>query len=165
QPARVPFPVRRPALNGALALLLLALPLALLPGFRQRWWRDAPPVLSPDTPVAAAEWLAAHPELPGPMWNDLAFSSYLIYALPERPVWIDTRFELYPLAQWHRYRRIAEAAPDWSFLLEEEGISLVMLNPAVEENLRLALENAPGWQKVYQDGTAVIFIRATAERS
>ena len=164
-PERAVASSRRPTLNGSLALLLVTLPLALLPGFRNRWWRDAPPVLSPDTPVTAAEWLAAHPELPGPLWNDLAFSSYLIYALPERPVWIDTRFELYPLEQWRRYRRIAGAAPDWSLLLEEEGISLVMLNPAVEENLRAALGESPGWRMVYQDETAVIFVRATAERS
>ncbi|MFQ5578287.1 MAG: hypothetical protein ACE5G8_15000, partial [Anaerolineae bacterium] len=152
-----------PALNGAIFLLLLALPLALLPGLRSRWWRAAPPVLSPNTPVEATAWLARHPELPGPLWSDLAFSSYLIYALPRRPVWIDTRFELYPLEQWQQYVEIAGAGPEWPALLQGEGIGLAMIDPAVQSRLRLALERSPEWCGVYRDGRALIFARRAAQ--
>ncbi len=148
-----------PALNGLLLLMLLALPLTLLPGVRERWWQQSLPVLSPNTPVQATEWLATHPELPGPLWSDLAFSSYLIYALPERPVWIDTRFELFPLEHWEQYRHIAQARFDWEYLLTQNGIRLLLLDPKREPALVQAVGQSLGWAEVYRDTTAVIFTR------
>ena len=85
-----------PAINLALGLILTLLPLALLPGLREKWWKRAP-APTENTPVAATEWLAAHPGLPGPLWSEIGFSSYLEFALPERPTWIDTRFEVFPV--------------------------------------------------------------------
>jgi len=148
-----------PALNAAFLAMFIVLPLALLPGIREKWWADAPPVLSADTPVAAVEWLAAHPELPDGLWNDLAFSSYLIFALPQRPVWIDTRFELYPPAQWKTYRAIADAVSDWDARLDAAEISVLMLNPAATPKLVSAVESSSDWQKVYGDDTAQIYVK------
>lgn len=149
----------RPSANAALLAILLALSLACLPGVRQRWWPAGPPVFAPDTPVEAAAWLKSHPRLPGRLWADLTFSSYLVYALPERPVWIDTRFELYPPAQWERYLAIAEAAPGWEQALEKEGISLVMASVGRQPRLVAALEGSPAWREEYADGLAAIFSR------
>ncbi len=150
-----------PALNAAFLAMFIGLPLALLPGVRARWWADAPPVLSVDTPVAAVDWLVAHPDLPDGLWSDLAFSSYLIFALPQRPVWIDTRFELYPPAQWKTYRAIADARPDWAARLNAAGISALMLNPAATPKLVTAVENSSRWQHVYRDGVARIYVKVT----
>ena len=149
-----------PTLNKAIALMLLLLPLTLLPGVREHWWPDAPPALAPNTPVEATAWLTAHPELPGPLWSDIAFSSYLTYALPEHPVWIDTRFELFPLEQWKRYIAIVEAAPNWQDLLAEEGIDLLMIDPRAQSRLYKALQHSPEWSNCYQDETAAIFTRS-----
>ncbi len=146
-----------PALNGAFLALFIILPLTLLPNVRAGWWADAPPALSSDTPVAATQWLADHPELPGELWSDLTFSSYLIFALPERPVWIDTRFELYPLSQWEDYRAIAAARSGWESRLDAAGVSLLMLNPAATPDLIAAAAQSPRWQEVYRDDTAIIF--------
>ena len=146
-----------PVVDLVFASILLLLPLLALPGLRETWWGQAPPVLSPDTPVEAAAWLQTQPQLPGPMWHDLVFSSYLIYALPERPVWIDTRFELYPLQHWERYIAIAEAAPGWQTSLDEDKIELLFLSPARQPNLVTTLQGSPVWQKVYSDDTATIF--------
>ncbi len=146
-----------PALNGAFLALFVILPLMFLPGVRAGWWVDAPPVLSPDTPVAAAQWLADHPELPAGLWHDLAFSSYLIFALPERPVWIDTRFELYPLSQWDDYRAIAAARADWAARLDATGVGVLMLNPVATPELVAAVAQSPRWREVYRDDTAIIF--------
>jgi len=148
-----------PLLNGAIVLLLLLMLLALLPGLRERWWHQSPPVLSSNTPVEAVAWLATHPELAGNLWSDLAFSSYLIYALPERPVWIDTRFELYPLDNWQKYEEIAQAAPGLSGLLAEDNINLLLIDPAAQPRLLVALQESPAWCPRYRDKAAAIFIR------
>ncbi len=150
-----------PALNAAFLAMFIVLPLALMPDVRTRWWADAPPVLSPDTPVAAVEWLAVHPEVPRKMWSDLAFSSYLIFALPQRPVWIDTRFELYPPEQWETYRAIADARANWAARLDAAGISALMLNPTATPKLVLAVESSSGWQEVYRDDTARIYVKVS----
>jgi hypothetical protein len=148
-----------PVLDWSIFLLLIIMPLALLPGLRERWWTESPPVLSSTTPVEATFWLANHPDLPGQLWSDLAFSSYLIYALPTRPVWNDTRFELYPLEQWEHYIEIAEAAPNWQALLEADEVNLLMIDPQAEERLMTALIDSPAWTEEYRDKTAVIFSR------
>ncbi|MEW6239723.1 MAG: hypothetical protein AB1564_02815 [Chloroflexota bacterium] len=147
-------------LNLLLATTLLLLPLGLLPGVRENWWSAAPAPLSDDTPVAAAEWLTQHPELPGELWSNLVFSSYLIHALPERRVAIDTRLEmLYTSEDFDRYTRIARAEADWQSLLEADNINLLMVSVQSEPALITALQTSALWCEQYRDSTAVIFSR------
>jgi len=148
-----------PAVDIAFSLIVLLLPLALLPGWRQQWWTAAPPALKHNTPVAATDWLRTQPDLPGPLWGDLAFSSYLIYALPERPVWIDTRFELFPLSQWEDYVTIAAAKSGWETLLAQDAVRLLILDQQEQADLVQALASSVDWTEVYQDDTAIIFIK------
>jgi len=150
----------RPAPNLAIGILLLLLPLSLLPGVRQAWWKDAPPVLSETTPTEAARWLGAHPELPGPLFSELAFSSYLTAALPQRPVWIHTRFETFPPLQFTHYLEISGAVPDWQEQLDTEGINLLFLSLKDQPLLVKAAQRSTLWREVYRDDRAVIFVRA-----
>ena len=154
--------IKKPAMNVGLGVLLLILPLVAVPGFRDVFGLKSPAVISPDTPIAATTWLAEHPELPGPLWSDLTFSSYLIFALPSRPVWIDTRFEkAYPPALYDRFIQISRAAPDWQGLLDEEGINLLMISVKSEPWLLQAVEDSHQWCEQYRDATAVIFSRCS----
>ncbi len=87
------------------------------------------PPISPDTPVAATVWLSQHPELPGPLWSDLVFSSYLIFALPSRAVWIDTRFGMvYTPVEFAHYTVVADAQPGWQDVLDQSQINLLMFS-------------------------------------
>ncbi len=148
-----------PVLNYAIGVLLLLLPLAFLPSVRNLWWADAPAALSAETPVDAAAWLAEHPELPAPLWADLAYSSYLVYALPERPVWIDTRFEVYPPEHWERYKAISAGAWNWAELLDAERINLLMLSKSEQAELLLAVNKSENWHEVYSNERSIIFVR------
>ncbi|MGD0613114.1 MAG: hypothetical protein ABSB41_16570 [Anaerolineales bacterium] len=148
-----------PALSWVLAAIFLLLPLAFLPGFRQAWWRQAPPTME-DTPVKATAWLAAHPDLPGPLWSEIGFASYLEFALPSRPVWIDTRFEVFPVTQWQDYRDLTDATWDWEALLDGTGARILMVSVQYQPQLLDALRHANTWCEQYQDDVAVIFLRA-----
>ena len=157
-----PVQAGRPAVNYGLGVLLLALPFIAVPGVRDRLGLHSPPAVSPDTPVAATTWLAGHPELPGPLWSDLTFSSYLIFALPSRPVWVDTRFEkAYPASLYERFIQISRAAPGWQGVLDEEGINLLMLSVESEPWLLRAVEGSIQWCEEYRDTTAAIFSRCS----
>jgi len=157
-----PLQNEKPALNIFTACLLLLIPFALLPGFRDSWWPDAPRAYDSANPIAATEWLAAHPELEGPLFSDFSHASYLIFALPSRPVWIDTRFELYPPEQWKKYIAIATASLQWQKLLDDEGIQLVMLSTGGEPLLISAMQDSAQWCENYHDEDVFIFSRSSA---
>jgi hypothetical protein len=148
-----------PAMDIAISAIVLLFPLTLLPGIRDAWWADAPSALSTETPVGAVEWLKAHPETPDPLWAELAYSSYLVYALPQRPVWIDTRFEVYPPEHWERYKAINAARWDWETLLEEEGMQSLLLSKSEQVDLIQAVDFSNNWNEVYSDKTSVIFVK------
>ena len=149
-----------PVVNYVLGGVFVLLAMLLLPGIRSTYWESesAPPVYS-ETPVEAAEWIASHPELPGPLWADLAFSSYFVHALPERPVWIDTRFEVYPVEQWQAFKAIDSAAWNWQSLLDKTGAKLLVISRASQPDLLFALEKSPVWCEAYGDSLAVVFTR------
>lgn len=161
-------PIERinPAVNLLLGGVLILLPLALLPGVRDSWWPKAPsPYSLQNTPIAAAEWLRAHPELPGPLWGDYAFCGYLTFALPKRPSWIDSRFNAFPPEQWQQYQSISGAAPDWADQLDQEGINLLMLSVAGQPLLLTAVEASHNWCEQYRDPEAVVFSRSVPGQS
>jgi len=159
-----PLAVRLPALNYAFGIIILVIPLLALPFIREAIGMKAPPVVSPDTPIQATSWLADHPDLPGSLWSDMIFSSYLIYALPSRPVWIDTRFEIiYPPEQYELYSKISSSAQGWQKLFDEQDINLLMLSKFSQPVLIKAVRDSNEWCEVYQDSLAVIFTRRASQ--
>jgi hypothetical protein len=158
--AGAPFP----QFNYFVGVLVLILPLALLPGIREKWWKSSPPALTETTPVAAVEWLSGHPELPSPMWNDFVFSSYLIYALPSRPVYIDVRMHQagFTDAQYEDYRLIHASSAGWQSALDTDGINLLFLDLEEEAPLIDALDASPLWCLQYQDKVSVIYSRLSS---
>jgi len=152
----------KPGFNYILAGVFLLVPLISLPGIREAWWSDAPPVYNIKlTPIKAVEWLADHPDLPGPLWNDDAFGSYLIFALPSRPVWLDARYFVYPPDQMETHQKISTADPDWELLLDERKINLLVLSTEHQSRLIRAVEKSNIWCEQYRDKIAIIFSRCT----
>jgi len=147
----------KPFFNGIVFVLLLLLPLMLLPKIRGNWLADASSAYTHNTPIAAVAWLKLHPEVPGNLWVDLAMSVYIIYALPERPVWIDTRTNLFPMEQWSDYFRIVNVGYDWEAVLVRDKVKLLLLNPEEQPLLIQALTESPDWVSPYQDKYSIIF--------
>jgi hypothetical protein len=154
-----PVQVKTPTINLGLGTALLLMPLMLLPGFRENLTSETIPSIDPQTPIAATEWLSENPEFSGMMWNDVVFGSYLIYGLPARPVWMDTRFQIiYTPQQVEQYLFVQAAQPGWDSYLEENGINLLFLaktQPALVE----AVKNSSQWCEQYYDDVAFIFSR------
>jgi hypothetical protein len=149
-----------PTFNYALSALILLMPLMMLPGIRESWWKDSPaPYHEMTTPIAATEWLAAHPNLPGPLFAEYTFGSYLIFALPSRLMWIDNRFNAYPPEHWQKYQTIASAQYPWEKLLDVDKVNLLMLSLHTQKTLVAAVAASDVWCEQYRDQTAVIFLR------
>jgi len=118
-----------------------------------------------NTPIAATEWLAARPDLPGPLWSEIGFSSYLEFALQGRPVWIDTRFEVFPVEQWQSYKDITNASYNWHSLLDETGANLLMISVTQQPALLQAMDNQALWCEIYQDEGTVIYQRSPGSQT
>ena len=146
--------------NIVLACLLFPLSLLYLPGIRETWWPQAPSAYALDlTPMEAVEWLKKHPELPGPLWNDYAFGSYLAYAMPSRPVWVDSRFFPFSSGQMQEYVQVSEGSPIWNSVFRRERINLLVLSTKTQARLIELADASKDWCEQYRDQTAVIFSR------
>jgi hypothetical protein len=146
-----------PLINYSLSAIILLSTLIALPGVRERYLNGLEIPLYTATPVEAITWLKSHPELPGPAWADVNAASYMIFTLPERPVWIDPRFEVYPLSQWQEYTAIDVAAPQWQAVLDRYGINLLIA--AYGSQIQLAANKSSVWCEQYLDEQAAIYTR------
>jgi hypothetical protein len=113
--------------------------------------------LHKDTPVLAAEYLSNNPG--GNLFNDMGYGSYLIWALPEQKVFIDTRIELFPYELWLDYLLISRGTR-YSELLARYGADRLLLHHERQEELILSLKNDPGWVLEYQDATSSVWRKA-----
>lgn len=153
----------RVVVNYAVAVILLAGVVLALP-----WFKGVLPlpafkreVVSPDTPVVATEYLLAE-QLPGPLFNELGFGSYLIWAAhPAYPVFVDPRLELYPAPLWRDYLLISAGAPGWQEALDRYGANTLLVSPSTQAGLVTEADRSQAWRRVYQDPGAVIFVRAS----
>jgi hypothetical protein len=148
-----------PMLNGLLIGLLGLLLLLGLP-----WVKPAllPPsvgaLLAEDTPVAAVEHLRSAPTRPRHLFHAEAFGSYLIWAAPEQPVFIDTRIELYPYQQWLDYINLGQAN-NTAALLRKYDIDGVLLNKERQVGLVAALRADPTWMVQYEDAWSIYLFK------
>ena len=146
-----------PSLNYALGVLFLLMPLMLLPGVRESWWKDSARADPHDT-RAAADWLNQHRELPGPMSNDVVFGSYLIHATPTRPVAMDTRVRVIYAASRRGFSFCAVGSRSWRILLERRQGQFVDARPYATYTGEAAQNSGP-WCEQYHDNVARIFSR------
>ena len=148
-----------PRINTLIASMLFLVPLVFLPGVRDSWWEGAPEIYElTTTPLEAVEYLKSRDELPGPLWNDYAFGSYLEFALPSRPTWMDTRMYSFSQAQWEEYVRVTNAE-GWQEMFDREGVNLLLLSQAGQPDLVNAVSSSDVWCEEYRDEYAVIFSR------
>lgn len=115
-------------------------------------------VISAETPIAATQYLLDE-KLPAPIFHDMSFGSYLIWAAqPDYPVFVDGRIELYPLEIWQDYMAISSAQPGWEEKVLGYGVQTLFLSPVEQAGLAAAAQDSPLWQMVYRDAAAVIFV-------
>jgi hypothetical protein len=93
------------------------------------------------------------------MWNDFAFGSYLAFALPGRPTWLDTRFFVFPPEQMNEYQKISHGSREWDTLLQRSRINLLFLSVSGQSQLVENVASSADWCEQYRDKYAVIFSR------
>jgi hypothetical protein len=144
--------------RAATAILLALLPISLLlragsdpvTGASVRLARDAPEVLVEATRrhlPAGSQLLVYQP-----------FASWFEYSLPEDPVMVDSRIELFPEGVWSDYDVMIVARDGWDRVLDRYGIRGVVLPPVAV--LARELSRADGWRLITEGPAGSVFIRA-----
>lgn len=107
-------------------------------------------------PGAAIEYLQeAQPH--GLLFNSYNWGGYLIWRLPQYPVFVDGRTDLYDDELLREYLAIYTAGQGWQEKLEAHDVRLVL----VERDSPLAweMDRDEEWERVYHDAIASIFVR------
>jgi len=159
--ARAPF-AGSALLNGMLIGILAVLVVLALP-----WIKPAlglPPsvgaLILDETPVQAVAFLRAQPERPKHLFHTEAYGSYLIWAAPEQPVFVDTRIELYSYDQWRDYINLGQAN-NTAALIQKYAIDGMLLSSKYQQPLIDAIRADGGWIERYHDRQTSYFTRAS----
>jgi hypothetical protein len=161
-----PPAVRRnkPLLNTLVLGLLAILVCGSLPWLRpglpvpadRRTW-----VFAKETPIRATEVLCRLGDTVR-VFSDIGYSSYISWACPSIPVFMDTRFELYPAQMWEECLSISTGRYDWEATLAKYGVNVIFANKVREPMLIAAIRASGNWQNVYEDADSVI-VRSTTK--
>jgi hypothetical protein len=147
-------------LNLALAIMLFIPLIAVQPWFVEHmplpdtYWeqvlRNSPagPLLKVDTPIAAADYLKSHPG--GRLFNEMGYGSYLIWAVPQQGVFVDTRVELFPYEQWMDYIHINRGT-NYNEILTQYGVDRILLDKKLQPDLATVLTKDQQWNLEYDD--------------
>jgi hypothetical protein len=106
-------------------------------------------------PVEAVVYLhEARP--PGRLFNSYNWGAYLLWALPEYPVFVDGRTDLYNDEVIGEWLGVARAEDGWEETLNRWGVRLILLEESTPLVYRLEVN---GWQRLYSDDVAVVYGR------
>ncbi len=107
-------------------------------------------------PLDAANFLRQNPA-PGPLWSPFDWGGFLIWYLPQYPVGIDGRTDLYGDELVERFYKTASGDATYRTdpYLNDSGVVLLRRR----DGLAPLLENDPLFQKVYEDKIASVFVR------
>ena len=107
-------------------------------------------------PEAASRYIEMH-DLPGPLYNHFDWGGFLIWRLPQLPVAMDGRGNLYPADRVARFTSTWKGAPDWAADPDLRQANLVIAQRKAP--LAALLAQDTDFENVYQDVQAVVFRR------
>jgi hypothetical protein len=142
------------AIAACLALILTGFFMISLEGgsFRTPGHRVA------DAPLA----LTAHLKrlaVPGTrLFNSQQWGSWFELAVPGRPVFVDSRIELFPKRVWEDYLSISNGREGWQAILERWHVRMVVLSERRQADLIPLIRREPGWRLAYRDKEGAIFV-------
>jgi len=106
-------------------------------------------------PVDAVNYLEKE-DPQGRLFNSYNWGGYLIWELPEKPVFVDGRTDLYGDELIGEWVEVVQAEENWLEILRDWNVEVILLEPD-RPVVRLLSEN--DWDLRYQDSQAVIFTK------
>jgi hypothetical protein len=147
--------------NGIVVVAVAVLVLSLLP-----WWRSANPIAATnvlgDAPVRATRALDLSVPVGSRVFAPVGWGSWLELALPGRPVFVDSRIELFSRGVWGDYQTVSFAQEGWGRVLDRWNVDVLVVDPATQGDLARSALRAHAWSLSYRDSQTMVFARAAA---
>ena len=102
------------------------------------------------------ETIAAVTQCSGPLYNTYDDGGALIWFVPTQPVFIDSRYDPYPVAFFHENRHVEETG-EYHNLFTRYGIQCALLRTSTPSEQ--ALRNDPGWRVEHSDEKHTVLVR------
>jgi hypothetical protein len=137
---------------AAVAFLLLGTIIAVYPAFRRQViWKE----IAETYPVGAADFIRTQ-RLPQPLFNPFPWGGFLAWYLPEYPVAIDGRTELYGADFNITYAKVMNAEEHYSKFAPLNQAGTILLEK--KSLMATALASVPGFRTVYSDDVAIVLV-------
>jgi hypothetical protein len=142
-------PAVRVVLNSTIILLITSLSLVRLMQV------TAPDTVLQNEPAGAVAWIGEQ-QPRGRIFNSYNWGGYLLWALPEYPVFIDGRADLYGSEIIQQWWEIVNGTERGFALLDRWDINLVVLEPEWQ-----IIDELPsrGWRLLFSDEKSVVYGR------
>lgn len=115
------------------------------------------PAVEQYLPSRAANYISENP-VPPNMFNSYNWGGYLMFALPETPVFVDGRTDLYgDTFLTESYYQTAIAEDGWQDTLRDYGVNTVVVE--TNSGLGRVVSDSPDWRVAYTDEQAVVAVR------
>ena len=106
-------------------------------------------------PVEAVNFIKAN-HLQGRLFSSYNWGGYLLWTLPQYPVFIDGRTDLYNDELINQWLQVVRAETGWQGVLEKWNVHLILLEPGMKV---VELLPGNGWHLLYSDQKAVIYAK------
>lgn len=107
-------------------------------------------------PIDALTYLQ-ETDLPGPIFNNYNWGGYIIWHLPQYPVFVDGRTDLFDDEFLRQYLSIYMGNAGWDEKLDFFGINLAIIEP--DSGLAQEMERSDDWGKAYSDAISAVYTR------
>ncbi len=105
-------------------------------------------------PVDAVAFLK-QAQYPGRLFNSYNWGGYLLWALPEYPVFVDGRTDLYDDAVIDQWLKVVRGQEGWQMVLSENDVRLILIEK--ETAITHLLDENRQWKKVFEDDLAAVY--------
>jgi hypothetical protein len=112
-------------------------------------------LINSGNPVGAVAWLKGH-QSEGHLLNEYNWGGYLTWALPEYPVFLDGRTDLFGDELIGQWMTVMQAGEGWRAVVDRWDITLIMADPT---RPILPVLQQEGWELLYQDSISVLYRR------
>ena len=152
----VPYRFSPGQLRATVATVVLALfALAVSRGLTEQHLHA---VVAAKFPVDAVAYVKANP-LPGPLYNHYDWGGFLLWSLPELPPVMDGRTNLFDSARIERSLETWNGGSEWE--TDPDLLKAKLVIAEKDRALTHILRTRANFKIVYEDGTAVVFVRVS----
>ena len=89
------------------------------------------------------------------------YGSWVEFSLPEDPVFVDPRIEVFPEDVWDDYFVVEDGRPGWDATLRRWDVDALILHPGWASGLLAVIDESPDWHLVTASPDGSVYVRST----